>query len=125
MFPRFWHALVTFGCAISIPEKEEEICKKLMLPAVIAASLTNDLFSYEKEFEAAQSTGSLSITNALWVLMNEHSITLEAAKLLCRARIKEEVAKYVQILQTLIHRNDLCSDSKRYIELMQYSVSGN
>ncbi|KAL9620401.1 MAG: hypothetical protein Q9160_005101 [Pyrenula sp. 1 TL-2023] len=121
----FWHALATFGCAITIPEEEMSICAELVLPAVIAASLTNDLFSYEKEYEAAQTAKLPGVVNALWVLMNEHNISLEAAKIKCQTRIKDEVSKYTRILRDTMARDDLSSDLKRYVELMQYSVSGN
>ncbi|KAF2866567.1 isoprenoid synthase domain-containing protein [Massariosphaeria phaeospora] len=121
----FWHALVTFGCAITIPEEELGICSELVQSAVIAASLTNDLFSYEKEYEAAQAAGLPNVVNALWVLMGEYDISLEEAKARCRTRIKEEVARYASTVEETITRNDLSSDAKRYIELMQYSVSGN
>ncbi|KAH9990889.1 terpenoid synthase [Xylariaceae sp. FL0662B] len=121
----FWHALVTFGCAITIPEEEMSICAKLVLPAVVAASLTNDLFSYEKEYEAAQAARLPGVVNALWVIMGERNISLEKAKAMCRMRIKEEVAKYTRIVRETMLRNDLSSDLKRYIEVMQYSVSGN
>ncbi|KAF2708718.1 terpenoid synthase [Pleomassaria siparia CBS 279.74] len=121
----FWHALVTFGCALTIPENEFELCEELVLPAVIAASLTNDLFSYEKELEAAQKSGRLDVVNGLWYLMLEHKLTLEEAKVRCRNRIKVEVAKYVQTVQEVRYRVDLSDDTKRYIELMQYSISGN
>ncbi|KAI0846488.1 putative geranylgeranyl diphosphate synthase [Daldinia vernicosa] len=121
----FWHALVTFGCAITIAEEEMSICAELMLPAVITASLTNDLFSYEKEYEAAQAAGLPNVVNALWILMDEHHISLEDAKAKCRMRIKEEAAKYARIVRETMSRHDLSSDVKRYIELMQYTVSGN
>lgn len=101
------------------------LCAELVLPAVIAASLTNDLFSYEKEYEAAQAAGHPDVVNALWVLMSEHKISLEEAKAMCRIRIKKEVAQYVHIVRKTQSRGDLSSDAKRYIGLMQYSVSGN
>jgi hypothetical protein len=101
------------------------ICEELVLPAVVAASLTNDLFSYEKEYEAAQAAGLPDIVNALWVLMREHNISLEEAETRCRTRIKEEVASYVRIVKEAMSRDDLSRDAKKYIELMQYSVSGN
>lgn len=102
-----------------------DLCAELVLPAVIAASLTNDLFSYEKECEAAQAAGLPYVVNALWVLMSEHEISLEEARAMCRMRIKEEVAQYAHIVRETQSRNDLPHDVKRYIELMQYSVSGN
>ena len=95
------------------------------MPAVVAASLTNDLFSYEKEYEAAQNAGLTDVVNALWVLMGEHDISLAEAKAMCRRRIKEEVAKYACVVKETRLRDDLSSEAKRYIELMQYSVSGN
>jgi len=122
---RYHHALITFGCGITVPEEERGICKELAAPAAIAASLTNDLFSYEGEYEAAQTAGLPGFTNALCVLMDEHNISLEEAKAKCRARIKEEVAKYARNVRDTMSRNDLSSDAKRYIDLMQYSVSGN
>jgi hypothetical protein len=100
-------------------------CAELVLPAVIAASLTNDLYSYEKEAEAARRAGNDHITNALWVLMVEHDISLEEARERAKGRIKEEVAKYVQVVADVNSRHDLSSDARKYIELMQYSVSGN
>ncbi|KAK7972508.1 geranylgeranyl diphosphate synthase [Apiospora saccharicola] len=121
----FWHALVTFGCAISLSEEETRLCAELVMPAVVAASLTNDLFSYEKEYEATQAAGLTDVVNALWVLMGEHGISLDEAKALCRRRIKKEVAKYACVVNETRRRDDLSSDVKRYIELMQYSVSGN
>ncbi|KAK7743724.1 hypothetical protein SLS62_010455 [Diatrype stigma] len=121
----FWHALVTFGCAITIPEEEMDMCAKLVLPAVVAASLTNDLFSYEKEYEAARAAGLPDVVNALWVIMGEHNISLQEATAMARLRIKDEVAKYAHTVKETMPRNDISRDTKRYIELMQYSVSGN
>jgi hypothetical protein len=122
---RFWHALVTFGCAITVPKEEEEVCKRLVIPAVYAASLTNDLFSYQKEYEAAQRASLPDIVNGIWVLMHEHNITQEEAEAMCRVRIKEEVASYLRVVQETKASVNLSNESKRYIELMQYSVSGN
>ncbi|KAK5624891.1 hypothetical protein RRF57_000607 [Xylaria bambusicola] len=119
-----WSALLTFGCAITIPEDETDICAGLIKPAFTAACLTNDLFSYDKEYEVAQVVGLHGLVNALWVLMHEHSVSLEVAKNMCRMRIKDEVAKYTRIVKETMSRNDISSGAKRYIELMQYIVSG-
>jgi hypothetical protein len=92
---------------------------------VNAASLTNDLFSFEKEMEAAHVAGHSYISNAICILMIEHGVSLEEAKNLCKVRIKEEVAIYMRTLDGLKRRSDLAEDSKKYLELLQYSVSGN
>lgn len=114
---RFWHALVTFGCAITIPAEELNICTELVHSAVVAASLTNDLFSYEKEYEAAQIAGLPNIVNALWVLMHEHKISLEEAKARCRLRIREEVARYARVVKETMSRTDISTDAKGMLSL--------
>lgn len=66
LLSRLWHGLVTFGCAITIPEEEEDETKELLTPALITASLTNDLFSFEKERD------DVNVQNAVLVVMREH-----------------------------------------------------
>jgi len=110
---------------ITIPEHESELCAKLMRPAWIAAGLTNDLFSWEKEYEAAVKNGQANVSNAIWVLMGEHSITTEEAKTICRQKIKEAVAEYVEIVKLSRNDTSISLDLRRYIEAMQYSLSGN
>ncbi|KAK2767552.1 hypothetical protein FQN54_003710 [Arachnomyces sp. PD_36] len=121
----FWHGLVTFGCGLTIPDEEEAISKELMTPALIAASLTNDLFSYEKEYEDAMKAGHPDVVNAIWVMMGEHGISTEEAKLLCRKLIKEEIKKFVRTVEEVKVRTDISADLRKYVEVMQYSLSGN
>lgn len=125
MANRFWHGLVTFGCGLTIPDEEEAIAKELMTPALIAAGITNDLFSYEKEYEDAMKAGHQDVVNAVWVLMGEHGISTEEAKLLCRKLIKEEIKKFVDTVEQVKVRTDLSADLRKYVEVMQYSLSGN
>ena len=110
---------------ITIPEHESELCAKLMRPSWIAAGLTNDLFSWEKEYDAAIRNGHPDVANAIWVLMGEHSITAEEAKLLCREKIKVAVADYLKIIEENRNNPEISLDLRRYIEAMQYSLSGN
>ena len=96
-----------------------------MIPALIAASLTNDIFSYQKEYEDAKKAGHADVVNAVWIMMGETHISEEEAKLLCRKRIKEEIKRYVQTVEEVKIRNDISEDLRKYIEVMQYSLSGN
>ncbi|CAO2651134.1 Nn.00g094310.m01.CDS01 [Neocucurbitaria sp. VM-36] len=120
----FWHALVVFGYALTIPDAELEICKQLALPAVTAASLTNDLYSYEKEVEEAQQAGC-HLTNGIDVIMRQHCCDLDTAKSICRSEIKAVVAKFEEVVEQTRSREDLSQDLTRYVEVIQYSVSGN
>lgn len=117
--------MVTFGMAITIPEEEMELCKKLMRPAWTIVGLQNDLFSWEKEYESAKTMGRSNVINAIWVLMGEHSIAVDEAKKLCRKIITENVTEYLQVLKDNKDNTELSLDLRRYMEAMQYSLSGN
>lgn len=117
--------MVTFGMAITIPEEEMESCRELMRYAWIAAGLTNDLFSWQKEYDASRRNGQPDVVNAIWVLMGEHSISVDEAKELCRSKIKDCVAKYRTVVEDTKKRTDLSLDLRKYVEAMQYSLSGN
>lgn len=86
---------------------------------MITASLTNDLFSFEKERE------DTNVQNAVLVIMREHGCSEEEAREICKERIRVEVAKYVRVVKDTRTRTDLSDDVKRYIEVMQYTLSGN
>ena len=116
---RLWHGLVTFGCAITIPEEEDDVTRELLMPALITASLTNDLYSFEKERE------DTNVQNAVLVIMREHGCSEEKAKEICKERIRVEVAKYVRVVKDTRTRTDLSDEVKKYIEVMQYTLSGN
>lgn len=112
-----WHGLVTFGCAVTIPGEEADEVRELLTPAVTAAALVNDLFSFEKERNDA------NVQNAILVIMMEHGCSEEEAREICRERIRVENAKYVRVVEDTKTRTDLCDDVKRYIEIMQYTLS--
>jgi len=119
LLSRLWHGLVTFGCAITIPEEEADETRELLTPALVTASLTNDLFSFEKERK------DTNVQNAVLVIMREHGCSEEEAREICKERIRVEVAKYVRVVKDTRMRTDLSDDVKRYIEVMQYTLSGN
>ena len=116
---RLWHGLVTFSCAITIPDDEEEITKELIKPALYTASLVNDLFSFEKE------KGDKNVQNAVLVVMREHGCTEEKAREIIKDRIRFENARYVQVVKDTNKRTDVSDEVKRYIDTMQYTLSGN
>lgn len=86
---------------------------------MITASLTNDLFSFEKE------RNDTNVQNAVLVVMREHGCSEEKAREICKERIRAECAKYVRVVKATKTRTDLSDDVKRYIEVMQYTLSGN
>ena len=102
-----------------------DLCKRIMRPAWIVAGLTNDLYSWEKEYQASLEHGQTHVVNAIWVLMREHSFTIDQAKDLCKQKIKENVAEYLRTVEETQKNESLSLDLRRYVECMQYSLSGN
>ena len=123
---RTWSGLLLFGCAITIPAHESDACSRLCRPAWVAAALTNDLFSWQKEYEAAVESGHSYVSNAIWVLMTEHGVNVDGAKDLCRQMIRKNVAEYVEVVKEAKEtRHKYSVDLLRFMDGMQYSVSGN
>lgn len=118
-------ALVTFGLGLSIPEEEMDLCERLTRPAWIHICLTNDLYSWEKEYQAFLEHGKTQTFNAIWVLTREHSLTVDEAKKLCRHKIKENVAAYLRNVEESRNNENLSLDLRKYIECMQYQIRGN
>ena len=57
--------------------------------------------------------------------MREHGCSEEKAREICKERIRTECANYVRVVKDTRTRTDLSEDVKRYIEVMQYTLSGN
>lgn len=122
---RFWFGLVTFGMNLVIPDREMELCKQLGKPAWAAVCLTNDIYSWEKEREAAAKTGASHVINAIWVLMREHSMSEAQALELCRQKNKEFVVEARRVVEKTKRNLHLSRDLRAYTEAMLYTVSGN
>jgi ophiobolin F synthase len=114
-----WHGLVCFGCAITIPDDEEEEARRLIMPALIQASLLNDIFSFEKEKNDA------NVQNAVLIVMNERRCGEAKAREILKDRIRLECSRYVTNVRETKARTDVSDELKRYIDVMQYTLSGN
>jgi hypothetical protein len=125
MTDRFWYGLVTFAMGLTLPEEEVPLSKKLGTPFWVALVLTNDLYSWEKERDDAARAGQSQVMNAIWVLMQEHSMTEVEAQAHCRKLIKENVSNAAQIVKQTKDDTSLSLDLRQYIEALMYSVKGN
>lgn len=122
---RFLTGLSLFAMSLVVQEEEEELCHKLARPVWGAASLTNDLQSWDKEYKVAQAHDNHELKSAIWLLMKQHSIDAETAKQRCCQRIKAFVGEYVQTLEYNKVRQDISGPVRTFVEAMQYMLSGN
>ena len=114
-----------FGSAITIPDHEKQACSDLCRPAWIALSLTNDLFSWDKEQRDAVKKGQTYVSNALCVIMQEHSVGLEEAKNMCQKEIRRNVKEYLNIVERTKQENNHSVDLLRFMDGLVYSIGGN
>ncbi len=117
--------LSMFGMGLDIPDDQQQTCLELARPFWLQIALANDYHSWEREHEAAKAHGHTSVTNAIWVLMNKHSMTYEEANAVCGERANQYAAEYLHILETVRHRDDLCPDAKYLLDLLKFGISGN
>ncbi|KAL5338819.1 putative geranylgeranyl diphosphate synthase [Aspergillus crustosus] len=121
----FWYGLLTFAQAITIPENEVDECHKLATTAYLHMALVNDLVSWEKERQNSLALGKDFVTNFIFVAQEEHGLTEAEAEERCRSEIKKATVEYIQIFEETKARNELSSETIRYLECVLYSMSGN
>ncbi|KAF5230353.1 hypothetical protein FANTH_13878 [Fusarium anthophilum] len=114
-----------FGMGLNIPEHEMKLLPGLCRQAWIALSLTNDLFSLEKELKAAKENPVADVSNAVVVVMRERGIDQEEAEELCRQLIRQSVAKFLHTVEATKNQEHLSHDLRVLIEAVQYILSGN
>ena len=117
--------MVTFAMGLTIPEHEMETCSELTKPAFIVLALTNDIFSWEKEYQDAQACASDHVVNAIWVAMKEYSVSVDKAKEVCAQRVLEAAENYQRVVQEHLSNEALSVDLRRYLDALQYSLAGN
>lgn len=120
-----WFGTLTFGMALSIPDDELELCMELARPGYAAISLTNDLYSWNKEREDARRAGHDCVYNAIWVIMKERSVGETEAKMVCMKQIKHYIKQYCEIVDKVHSCDWLSDDLKTYLEAVKLSHVGN
>jgi hypothetical protein len=121
---RFWYGTLTFALALTIPEHELDLCFHLARPVYSALSLTNDIYSWNKEKKAAEDAGQDHVFNAVWVLMTERSISAKEAIDVCREKIIEDMSAFNDTLEAA-EMEGLSRDVVTYLYAVRSSYIGN
>jgi hypothetical protein len=117
--------MLLFGMGLSIPEDQQETCLELSRPFWLQFALANDYHSFEREQQLAIDNGQALVTNAIWVLMNRHSMTCDEAKRVCSEKASQCAADYVQVVEAAKARPDLCENAKFLLDVQRFGMSGN
>lgn len=120
-----WYGTLTFGLAITIPDEEYDLCMELARPGYAVLGLTNDLYSWPKERQAAERAGQDYVFNAIWVIMNERQVSEEEAKAICAEEIRRYARIFCDNVDEAKQNLALSKDLRAYLEAVMYSCSGN
>ncbi|EGD99956.1 Fusicoccadiene synthase [Trichophyton interdigitale] len=120
-----WFGTLTFGMGLTIPDEELELCMELARPGYAALGLTNDLYSWRKERDEAAADGLDYVFNAVWVIMQERSLSEEDAMIACAEEIRKQVAEFNIIVEKAKQDSSLSKDTRAYLEAVRYSHVGN
>ncbi|KAG7289912.1 hypothetical protein NEMBOFW57_006289 [Staphylotrichum longicolle] len=117
--------LFMFAMGLDIPDDQQQICLDLSESFWLQTSLVNDYYSWEREQKTATDRNHASMANAIWVLMEKHSISCDEAKAFCREKIRDYAAEYLRVIETVTTRDDLCHDAKFLLDVQKFAISGN
>lgn len=122
---RIWFGTLTFGMGLTIPDEEYQVCMELARPGYVALGLTNDLYSWEKEHQAAERQGQDYVFNAIWVIMRERGVQEEEAKTICAEVVKTYIDEYCGIVERTKNNPALSKEVRAYVEAVLFSIVGN
>ncbi|KAK4244526.1 isoprenoid synthase domain-containing protein [Corynascus novoguineensis] len=114
-----------FGMGLSIPEDQQQTCYELAQPLYLHFALANDCHSWERDLKVASDRGQTFVANAIWILMNKHSMTCDEAKAACCERASQYAAKYEQAVEATKPGDDLCQDAKLLLERLKLVICGS
>ncbi|KAL2139659.1 hypothetical protein VTI28DRAFT_4884 [Corynascus sepedonium] len=114
-----------FGMGLSIPEDQQQTCYELAQPLYLHFALANDYHSWERDLKVASDSSQPFVANAIWILMNKHSMTCDEAKAACCERASQYAAEYEQVVEATKRRDDLCQDAKLLLERLKLAICGN
>lgn len=112
--------------ALTISEDERELMRPVAAPAYACIALANDFFSWQKEYDdfTCQSKSQYMV-NAIWILMQEHSIKIEKAKKTLREKVAEYCQEFLRLKAKFQGSKVVSSDAGRYLSALELFLSGN
>jgi hypothetical protein len=97
--------MIAFGTGLRPTEGDIESLRVSLIAAATACILWNDIYSWPKEAGEYQQSGVYP-TNAIMVLMKEHSINSEEALILCQRMVLQYEMKCRKATDELLNKED-------------------
>ena len=123
---RFWFGIITYGMALTISDDERKLIRQVTVPAFANLALANDFFSWQKEYDDfKQNSEATYMVNAIWIVMKEHSLTIEGAKQMLQDKIAGYCQEYLQLKAEFESSTVVSVDTKRYLSALELTIAGN
>ncbi|PSN71887.1 geranylgeranyl pyrophosphate synthase [Corynespora cassiicola Philippines] len=120
----FW-PMVEYGMGFRLTKKDHELIKHVFEPIEEALMLTNDYWSWDREYEAWKKDGN-RLVNVIDVVRRTRSIPIAAARDIVKQMIIETEQKYVKRKTEFYKEHpDVSLEVRRWIEAAGCVVSGS
>ncbi|KAK0702763.1 geranylgeranyl pyrophosphate synthase [Lasiosphaeris hirsuta] len=120
----YWN-LFSFGMNIRLSADDEAMIADLKQISEQCFLLTNDYFSWEREFEQSASQDQGKVFNAVWFLMSKNGLTEEGARERVRSMISDLEAEYLSGRSKLLAAGDVPSHVRKWLGACAVAMGGN
>jgi predicted transcriptional regulator len=121
----FW-LMCQFGMAISLTKKELQLVQPIFIPAESALVLTNDYWSWDREYYLSKRAGAPKIVNSIDLFMRTEGMTVEEAREKVKRLIISYEADYLRLKSEFYQTySEISPALRRYIEVCGAIVAGN
>ncbi|KAF7931846.1 uncharacterized protein EAE98_004582 [Botrytis deweyae] len=118
--------MLIYTADVNLNDDERSSLNPVILPLLKAMVLTNDYYSWEKEYDLYNRTnGSVAMVNAVWLLKHLRDVEDSKARELLRDRILEYEMQYCRLRDEYIRTESPSSDMKRFLGLIELAAAGN
>ena len=114
-----------YGMALTISKEEHELIFPITAPAYANLALANDFFSWKKEYAEFKEEGKTYMVNAVWILMQEHSVSEEDAKSLLKRRATSCCEEYLRLKAEFENSKYIRPDLRKYLDALELAIPGN
>jgi hypothetical protein len=117
--------MVEFGMAFRLSDQDKELVKGIFEPIEEALMLTNDYWSWDREYEESMAFGN-RLVNAVEVVRKTQSLSVEEAQRVVRDRMVACENAYVKQKSEFYQKYpDVSINLKRWVEVSGCIVSGS
>lgn len=115
-----------FGMGMTLTTEEDEMMAGILRPCYAALALTNDFFSFDREWEEAKQTGGPNPINGVWFFMQWEGVDVMSAKQLVRQATNRCETEFLKLCADFRdHYAPVPGKLDTSLRAMSYQVSGN